>query len=242
MIKLLLEIIDYLQFLLVSTNRHGIHSPFIYNFADKVLYAKSEENFEFIENQRLTMIQSRAKFLNTTLSHFTSNFTLSSKYCKLLHRMVLHYKPETIIEYGKNNGILLNYILTASLQSNSSIQYHYDYDSSCQEDQIKIKTLELFSENSKVELFSPWEIRNDDSKKWFIFYGTDFWENFDAAKSFIDEQSIVIISQFRQTNELFTQWKQLSNLPEVTASIELFNMGILFFRKEQPKQHFILRF
>ena len=30
--------LDYLSYVFQSTNRHGIHSPFVYSFADSILY------------------------------------------------------------------------------------------------------------------------------------------------------------------------------------------------------------
>jgi hypothetical protein len=34
----------------------------------------------------------------------------------------------------------------------------------------------------------------------------------------------------------------VSNDAQVTVDIDLFRMGILFFRKEQPKESFLLRY
>jgi hypothetical protein len=38
-----------------------------------------------------------------------------------------------------------------------------------------------------------------------------------------------------------TNWEQLKAIPNITVSIDLFFMGILFVRKEQLKQEFRLR-
>lgn len=35
-------------------------------------------------------------------------------------------------------------------------------------------------------------------------------------------------------------WQQVKQLPQVTVSIDLFHFGLLFFRKEQVKEHFKL--
>ena len=36
--------LSYLRFLVRSTNQHGVHSPFVYDFVTKGLYRKSIEN------------------------------------------------------------------------------------------------------------------------------------------------------------------------------------------------------
>lgn len=56
----LFGIFDYLIYLVQSTNRHGVHSPFVYSFADKVLYGKQHCLYEpAAELCRKRMIQSK---------------------------------------------------------------------------------------------------------------------------------------------------------------------------------------
>jgi len=37
-------------------------------------------------------------------------------------------------------------------------------------------------------------------------------------------------------------WEKIYQDPQISISIDLFNVGIVFFRKKQPKQHFVLKF
>ena len=37
-------------------------------------------------------------------------------------------------------------------------------------------------------------------------------------------------------------WLEIQNHPEVTLTIDLFFIGLVFFRKEQAKEHFKIRF
>lgn len=39
------EILQHLKFLLTSTNQHGVHSPFIYNYVTKCLYSKTSYSY-----------------------------------------------------------------------------------------------------------------------------------------------------------------------------------------------------
>lgn len=38
----MLQIINYLKFLIKSTNQHGVHSPFVFNYVTKCLYSKQK--------------------------------------------------------------------------------------------------------------------------------------------------------------------------------------------------------
>ena len=55
--------------------------------------------------------------------------------------------------------------------------------------------------------------------------------------------SDIILFQFpHTTREITAQWNALRARPEVTLSLDLNSIGLLFFRKEfLKKQHFILR-
>lgn len=54
--------------------------------------------------------------------------------------------------------------------------------------------------------------------------------------------NIVFVPKPHATNEATVAWTSLCARPEVSLSIDLYHVGLLFFRKEfKRKQHFILR-
>lgn len=53
--------------------------------------------------------------------------------------------------------------------------------------------------------------------------------------------SLIVMPSIGQHQKQQQQWKQLKAAPEVSVSIDLFHWGLLFFRTEQPKQHFTIR-
>ena len=58
---------------------------------------------------------------------------------------------------------------------------------------------------------------------------------------FTHEHSIIIIDDIHWSHEMQEAWNEIIQIPEVTVTIDLFQMGIIFFRKELSKQHFVLR-
>ncbi len=48
--------ISYIQFLFSSTNQHGVHSPFVFNFITKCLYKKTERKLPVTEEVLLKSI------------------------------------------------------------------------------------------------------------------------------------------------------------------------------------------
>ena len=53
--------------------------------------------------------------------------------------------------------------------------------------------------------------------------------------------SVLIIKFIRKNQQQFKQWNKLKDLTEVSVSIDTFYWGLLFFRTEQPKEHFTIR-
>ena len=53
--------------------------------------------------------------------------------------------------------------------------------------------------------------------------------------------SFVLIPSIRKSKALYDNWNQLKSSADVTVSIDTFYWGLLFFRTEQPKEHFTIR-
>ena len=71
----------------------------------------------------------------------------------------------------------------------------------------------------------------------------------DSLKNFSIEKTIplctnetcIFLENIHQTKENEIVWKKLHKDHRITVSIETFNLGLLFIRKEQKKEHFILK-
>jgi len=235
--------LDYWGYLLKSNNRHGTHSPFVYTFADQVLYAKTSKINESIEFQRTQMIQSKGIFQEFTLSYFVDNYTLSSKFGRLLSRICSFYSIGNIHEFGWCTGIETNYLLESFLESPRPFSYKYFNQ---EKNQIKEKCNQDFWENhdfSAVEV-----VENLDSQPslfffhWSIFNEDAFWTQLERVFIHIKNDDIIVVNGLRNNENTIINFMRLKNDPRITVSIDLFEMGLFFVRKEQPKQDFMLRF
>ena len=55
------------------------------------------------------------------------------------------------------------------------------------------------------------------------------------------KDSLILIPSIRKTKNQFNRWSQLKSQSGVSVSIDTFYWGFLFFRTEQPKEHFTIR-
>jgi hypothetical protein len=66
-------------------------------------------------------------------------------------------------------------------------------------------------------------------------------EYFELLLPTITNQTIWIFDDIHWSSEMEEAWEIIKNNPKVTVSIDTFQWGLVFFRYEQPKQHFIIR-
>jgi hypothetical protein len=57
---------------------------------------------------------------------------------------------------------------------------------------------------------------------------------------FCKNDTCIFIENIHQTKANEKIWKRLHQQETITCSIETFNLGLLFIRKEQKKEHFII--
>lgn len=66
---------------------------------------------------------------------------------------------------------------------------------------------------------------------------------FNAAIKKVNTHSIVIFENIHNSKEMETSWENIKMHKEVKLTIDVFKLGIVFFRKEQlEKENFIIRF
>ncbi|MBU3011921.1 hypothetical protein KO506_10945 [Polaribacter vadi] len=85
---------SYLKFLLKSTNQHGVHSPFVFDFVTKGLYQKKNKTINFDKYSELkSLSKKQRKILSNILIYFKinkisfdiSSFTEKSRNYKILY-------------------------------------------------------------------------------------------------------------------------------------------------------------
>jgi len=241
---------DYLYYLLNANNRHGVHSPFVYEFVDRVLYNISSEKVEYLEHQRTQMIQSRKSgFDNLSLSEYVFKNTLPSKYCELMQRMVLHYGIKQIHDIGPSTGIEFNYLRymkISGLVPDLSLFYRNSvepYSSLFKRSQDEFnKAFNLTMDEDDVE-FSQTDFSD---KSLFLFHRLDmessFWEQLDQVKENSSDHDFFVFSQLYDNENSKLNWQRIINDTDFHVTIDCFHLGIALKRTQQVKEHFQLRY
>lgn len=172
----------------------------------------------------------------------------SKKFAQLLYRMVTYFKPSVIVELGTSLGITTSYIASG----NTTAQvYTLEGSQAISEiatntfSQLKIGNIILKEgafEQTLPELLS--EIPQVD----FAFVDGNHRRAptlayLDKLLKVCNENSVIVFDDIHWSSEMEEAWLEIISNDAVTLSIDLFVLGLVFFRKDfKAKQHFSIRF
>nr|MBP8157489.1 class I SAM-dependent methyltransferase [Flavobacterium sp.] len=66
-------------------------------------------------------------------------------------------------------------------------------------------------------------------------------EYFELLLPIITNDSVWIFDDIHWSPEMEGAWEIIKKHPKVTVTIDTFQWGLVFFRREQPKEHFVIR-
>jgi hypothetical protein len=253
----LFGILDYFIYLVQSTNRHGVHSPFVYHFVDRVLYGKTTCEYEAAaEMGRKRMIQSNRKLTlnkkSISLSQFSLDRIPSSKYNRLMFRWVQDQQiGGHIVEIGSSLGVTPLYLQRGP----SPTVRWFIFDKN--QDLLPISDYNLkkygFNEEASLNTYTEidgvieqLEASNVQQIDMLIIHealeSDSFWKLADWAIPKLGDRGCIVMSTLRLSQDQLFLWKQLQNQQSITVGIDLFAMGMAFARPNQVKENFLLRY
>ena len=261
-LKLLSRFISY-KIKASNAKGHGVHSPFVYDFIRKVLIDKRNfYAFVGIENCRKELLKDKRVLhiedfgagsrLQKTNQRKVSEIAHSSlkpkKYSQLLFRIVNYYQPENILELGTSLGITSSYLAFAKVDAKVVTMEgskEIAAIANANFEKLQLKNISIITGNFDDQL--PAFLLSQNKLDFIFIDGNHRFEPtiqyFEMLLSKIHEESILIFDDIHWSAEMEMAWEQIQNHPQVTVTIDLFFIGLVFFRKENKvKQHFQIDF
>ncbi len=255
---------SYLIYLLNSGTRHSVHSPFVYKLIDEVIKNKREQAVfrkintvrgNLIKNPQLIEITEFArKRDNTCVSHrvrsigsITRESAISEKYGRLLYRLAAFFKPETVIELGTSLGISTMYLAMAN--ANSKVVTIDACTIKSEQAEAGFKSLGINNIEQHIGLFGsvlPGLIKKEGKLDFAFFDGNHFSGEiiscFESLLTISHNDTVFVFHEIHSSDEMEMTWEQICENSKVTASIDLFGLGVVFLRKELSRQRFVIRY
>ncbi|MCX6316293.1 MAG: class I SAM-dependent methyltransferase [Bacteroidetes bacterium] len=260
----------YLKYYLTSSNGkgHGTHSPFVFQFITKVMNDKTAyPEYKKVEALR-KQLRSDAGVLTIedfgagsvkgshhqrTVSSIAKNAAKPARFGQLLYRMVKNYQPATILELGTSLGITTAYLTLGQPQATiitmegaAAVAARASRHFSELQLQPVRQVLGNFDETLPA-LLQEWQPGTGKAADFVFIDGNHRQEPteryFQQLLPFINNDSILIFDDIHWSAEMERAWATIQSHPSVRCTIDLFFIGIVFFRKEfTEKQHFTIRF
>ncbi len=263
------QLFEFVAFMIQSTNQHGIHSPYLFEFYNQVIsddrrfyvfetlesirhaYLHNDHDIEIVElgagssysNARVKKISDVAK---QQLSGAYQLRTIFRTVDWLQHRIE---KPSLqIVELGASLGLSSFYLASVS-NKNKVTSFegnpHFVEFIEFQKKQWKLSNLDIiegnfdttfraFAQESKSPIDLAFIDGNHREKATYQY--------FEWCLPMVHNDSILIFDDIHWSSGMYKAWKNIQKHPAVTASMDLYFMGIVFFRKDfQEERHLKIR-
>jgi predicted O-methyltransferase YrrM len=254
----------YLNYILLSHHRrgHGIHSPFIFDLVSRIFRNKTDPGVVFmVEQVRKRMIADHRKLIINDLgsgsekhrsnlrnvSHIARRSPVPVKYGELLSKMAAEFGKPAIIELGTSLGISTMYMALSSpgtavytIEGCPAIAGIAKQNFTAAElDNIRIL------EGSFDEILP--EFSRMDVKPGLIFIDGNHRKEpviryFNKLSEIASDRTVFIIDDIYYSREMAEAWNVIKLHRKVSVSLDIFRMGILFFREGITPKSYTIRY
>ena len=253
---------DYLKHRFTSKSRHGTHSPFVYKLTDEVIYDfNAKSDYKSIEAQRKKLFNDDSLIQVTDLgagSHLNKNRTKKVKQiaknalknprlAQLIYRLAKDNQPKSIIELGTCLGITSAYLSKACPEADvitiegcpetAKVAYRNFQELGLDNVELRVGNFDtllpdVIEQESKLDFVY---VDGNHRKEATINY-------FNWCLPKVHEGSLLIFDDIYWSEGMKEAWEEIKRHPEVTVTVDLFWIGLVYFKKGQAKEHFKIKF
>ena len=256
--------VRFINYLLFSKHRngHGIHSPFAFDLVSGIFRNKIEPDIVFsiekIRNRLLTDPRSitvndlgagseKLKTSHRKVSDIARYSAVPKKYGLLLSNMSKAFGKPLILEFGTSLGISTMYMAASCGNSTVVTMEGCRQTSDIAEANFRdagLTNIRLI--NDSFENILP-ELQSEKVPPGLVFIDGNHRKEpviryFGQVADMSDNNSVVIIDDINYSREMAGAWTEIKKHKNVTLSVDIFRMGIVFFRKELNHFNYVVRY
>lgn len=251
---------SYIKFLLNSKNEHGVHSPFIFDLVTKCFHDKTNyTEYAILKKYRKSLLANKSTievtdfgvgsrvFKSNTreIAKIAQTAGITSKNAELLFRITRYFQPTDILEIGTSLGLATSAMSIGNPKAKITTLEGCSSTMSIAKNQCQSQSLNniefintefssyLKSFNFCPSTFDLIYFDGNHSKKATLDY-------FELLLPTITNETVWIFDDIHWSKDMEEAWDIIKNHRQVTVTIDTFQWGIVFFRKEQEKEHFTI--
>lgn len=255
-------ILDYIKYFFKAKDEHSLHSPFVFEFYTQVLKDETHSTeYDEIENLRKQLLSDNRivkitdfgagaktnKSIQRTVEDIARKSLKKPSLAQLFFRIIKFYKYKNILDLGTSLGLTTAYLGKANSEVKlKSFEGCSETAKIAQENfyKLSLENIEIIVGNIDETL--PEKLKGISSLDFVFFDANHRYEPtiryFKQCITKTHDESCFVFDDIYWSEEMKKAWQTIQNHESVSISIDLFWVGIVFFRKKQPKQHFVLKF
>jgi predicted O-methyltransferase YrrM len=253
---------SWLNHLIKARTRHAVHSPFVYGLTDRVLRAQFERpEFAAIEALREELLESdqniRVNDLGAgsrklgmpvrAVSDIAETALKPARQAQLLYRLARYFAPRNVIELGTSFGISTLYLaqgaedatvhtIEGCPQTQRIAQHHFD--------RMRQRNVVAHLGSFRSRLPEVLKRMNEIDMVFIDGHHAEepTLEYFELCLTRSHNGTVFIFDDIHWSGEMERAWDRVKRHERVTVTIDLYDLGLAFLRREQAPQHFRLRY
>ncbi len=251
----------YLLYRIKAVDDRGVQLPFVIDLLQNVLYVKQDYYaYKPIERLREQLIDTpksisyidygakgNGKEVTNKLSKIALTALKAPKYGQLLFRLANHFSPNNILELGTSLGLSTAYLAMAN--KNSKVITMEGAKAIAEVAQKNFKQLKLKNVKQIIGTFDEAltnTLRHVNQLDMVFIDGNHRQDAtmryFNACLNKMHNGTVLIVDDINWSDEMASAWEEIKAHKAVTLTIDLFELGIVFFEKAYTKEHFVIKY
>lgn len=255
--------LGYVPYWLRAKNRHGLQAPFAFSLYEEVMrHDQPAPEQAPIEALRRTLLKDKEhievrdfgagfggeRYKKPEVAFITRNSAKPRRYARLLFRLARHLKPSLSLELGTSLGISSLYlaaghpegaVITIEGCPNTAAKAAAHFK---QFPQYDIRPAQgLFREVLPAilkELTQTVDLLFLDGHHHY----QATMDYFQLCLPYLSKDAVVIVDDIRWSDEMYRAWVELTKHRQVTLTMDLYVMGLLFLNPGLSKEQFTIRY
>lgn len=255
----------YLRYLARARDEHSLHSPFLFSLYTTVVRADNRREPAFrpirawghqLRTNRHTIQVTdygAGSRINASgrrkISDIARNSQKQARFGRLLFRLIGRFSAKTIIDLGTSLGLTTAYMAEAARPFNGHV---WTFEGCPQTATVAHQTFSALGQANVTivmgnidETLAP-ALASLPPVDLVFFDANHRYEPtlryFEICLSRAHNDTVFVFDDIHWSAGMEQAWAELKAHPAVCVTVDLFWIGLVFIRREQPKQDFVLRF
>jgi predicted O-methyltransferase YrrM len=254
-------LLRYVHFQLTATHAggHGVHSPFVYKFVRDLLEDRSQYyNFARIESYRKLLLKDTRvievqdfgagshKSRHRRVSQIAKNALIQRRFGELYFKMTDRFEYVTILELGSSLGVSTAYFALANSKARVFTIEGCPNTAALALSGFKKLGIENVSLNvGPIDSVLPQILQKLPRIDLVYFDANHRYEPtmkyFEACLPLVHSETVFVFDDINWSAEMRKAWQEITQHRKVVLTIDLFFVGLVFFRENTAKQNFIIK-